>query len=131
MKIGNSVNDNRKAVALVADDDKLCLDVIVKMLTRLGYTVIKARDGKEAVELFKKYQNDIILVILDMKMPYNGGKTFRQLKLIDSNVKVLLASGWNEDYEIRSILAQGCNGFISKPFNLTMLSEKIQAILGQ
>lgn len=129
MKIGNGVKDNRRAVALVADDDEFCLDVIVQMLTRLGFTVIKAKDGKEAVDLFKKHQNVITIVILDMKMPYNGGKTFRQLRLIDNNVKVLIASGWNEDYQIRSIMAQGCNGFLSKPFNLSMLSEKIQAIM--
>ena len=92
--------------------------------------MLKARDGKEAVDIFKKDPNNITLVILDMRMPYNGGKTFRQLKQIDNNVKVLLTSGWNEDYQIRNILAQGCNGFISKPFNLAVLSNKIKSILG-
>jgi CheY-like chemotaxis protein len=112
-------------VILIADDDQLCLDVGVRMLQKLGYIVLKARDGQEAIEVYESNQNNIDLVILDMKMPYNGGITFDQLRKINADVKILITSGYTEDYRIRELINQGCNGFIPKPFNLIVLSEKI------
>lgn len=115
----------RKPVILFADDDQLCLDVGVRMLQKLGYTVLKARDGQEAIEVYKGNQDNIDLVILDMKMPNNGGLTFDQLRKINDDVKILITSGYTEGYRIRELMGQGCNGFIQKPFNLMVLSEKI------
>jgi CheY-like chemotaxis protein len=80
MQIEDKNAENRQPVIMYADDDKICLDVSVQMLQRLGYTVLKAIDGKEAVEVYKNNQEKIDLVILDMVMPYNGGRTFEQLK---------------------------------------------------
>ena len=65
------------------------------------------------------------LVILDMRMPYNGGRAFEQLKRIKSDVKVIIASGYTEDQRIRQMYEQGCIGFIQKPFRINKLSEKI------
>ena len=76
MQIEDKNAENRQPVIMFADDDKICLDVSVQMLQRLGYTVLKAKDGKEAVEVYKNNQDKIDLVILDMVMPYNGGRTF-------------------------------------------------------
>jgi CheY-like chemotaxis protein len=118
-------------VILIADDDQLCLDVGVRMLQELGYTVLKARDGQEAIEVYKTNQNNIDLVILDMKMPNNGGLTFDQLRKINADVKILIISGYTEDYRIRELINQGCEGFIQKPFNLMVLSEKIMKALNK
>ena len=119
----------RQPVILFADDDQLCLDVGVRMMQKLGYTVLEARDGHEAIEVYKTNQNNVDLVILDMKMPNNGGLTFNQLRKIDVDVKILITSGYTEDYRIRELISQGCDGFIQKPFNLMVLSEKIMKAL--
>ena len=122
-------NDGRQPVILFADDDAICLDVGVKILQKLGYKVLDARDGQEAIEVFLKNQSEVNLVILDMKMPYNGGKAFSQLKKINANVKVLIASGYAKDQQIREMMEQGCSGFIQKPFSLNVLSQKITNVL--
>ena len=123
MQTNNKENSNRKPVILFADDDELCLDVGVKILQKLGYSVLQARDGQEVLEVFEDNKNTVDLVILDMKMPYNGGRAFDQLKRIKSDVKVLIASGYTEDQRIREMYEQGCIGFIQKPFRVNILSK--------
>ena len=125
MQTNNKENSNLKPVILLADDDKLCLDVGVKILQKLGYSVLQARDGQEVLEVFENNKNSVDLVILDMKMPYNGGRAFDQLKRIKSDVKVIIASGYTEDQRIREMYEQGCIGFIQKPFRVNILSKKI------
>ena len=125
MQTDKKENDERQPVILFADDDPACLDVGVKILQKLGYKVLDARDGQEAIEVFLNNQSEVDLVILDMKMPYNGGKAFSQLKKISANVKVLIASGYAKDQQIREMMEQGCSGFIQKPFSLNVLSQKI------
>ncbi len=125
MQTNNKENSNRQPVILFADDDELCLDVGVKILQKLGYSVLQARDGQEALEVFEDNKNTVDLVILDMKMPYNGGRAFDQLKRIKSDVKVIIASGYTEDQRIREMYEQGCIGFIQKPFRVNILSKKI------
>ena len=125
MQTNNKENSNRKPVILFADDDELCLDVGVKILQKLGYSVLEARDGHEALEVFEDNKDTVDLVILDMRMPYNGGKAFDQLKQIKSDVKVLIASGYTEDQQIREMFKQGCIGFIQKPFSVNLLSKKV------
>ena len=129
MQTDKKENDKRQPVILFADDDKMCLEVGVKMLQKLGCKVLGARDGYEAIEVFLYNQSEVNLVILDMKMPYNGGNTFSQLKKISANVKVLIASGYAEDQQIREMMKQGCSGFIQKPFSINALSRKIMNVL--
>ena len=129
MQSDKKENDERQSVILFADDDEICLDVGVKMLQKLGCIVLEARDGKEAIEVFLNNQSEVDLVILDMKMPYNGGTTFYQLKKINANVKVLIASGYAKDQQIKEMMEQGCSGFIQKPFSINALSQKILNVL--
>ena len=125
MQTDKKENDERQRVILFADDDEICLDVGVKMLQKLGCIVLEARDGKEAIEVFLNNQSEVDLVILDMKMPYNGGTAFFQLKKINADVKVLIASGYAKDQKIREMMEQGCCGFIQKPFSINVLSQKM------
>ena len=129
MQTNNKENSNLKPVILFADDDELCLDVGVQILQKLGYSVLRARDGQEALEVFENNKNTVDLVILDMRMPHNGGRAFDQLKQIKSDVKVLIASGYTEDRVIRDMFEQGCVGFIQKPFSVSVLSKKITKAL--
>jgi DNA-binding NarL/FixJ family response regulator len=79
--------------------------------------------------VFTRNKNKVDLVILDMRMPFNGEKAFRKLKKIKDDIKILITSGWVDDYRVQKMIDQGCNGFIQKPFNLAVLSEKIKTIL--
>jgi two-component system, cell cycle sensor histidine kinase and response regulator CckA len=114
---------------LLIDDENMILDVGKMMLERLGYRVYTASNGKEALEIFKNRKKEIDLVILDMIMPdMGGGETFDQLKTIDSDVKVLLSSGYSIDGQASDILKRGCQGFIQKPFSMAEVSKKVHKI---
>jgi len=115
---------------LLVDDEEMVADVGQKMLQKLGYRVVLAKSGRKAVEIFKRLQQRIDLVILDMIMPDMGGsETFDQLKTIAPDVKVLLSSGYSIDGQASQIMKRGCSGFIQKPFNLKHFSRKIREIL--
>ncbi|MDP2992889.1 MAG: response regulator [Deltaproteobacteria bacterium] len=115
---------------LLVEDEAIVLDVCKDMLTEIGYKVLVARSGREAVEVYGKQKEEIDLVILDMIMPdMGGGEAYDRIKEMDPKAKVLLSSGYSIDGEASEILARGCNGFIQKPFNIKELCEKIRALL--
>ncbi|MBW1840636.1 MAG: response regulator [Deltaproteobacteria bacterium] len=115
---------------LLVDDEEIIIDVGQQVLTKLGYTVMTANSGKEAIVTYEENKDKIDLVILDMIMPeMDGGSTFDKLKEIDPEIRVLLSSGYSINGQADEILNRGCNGFIQKPFSMTALSKKIREIL--
>ncbi len=117
---------------LLVDDEERVLDVSVEMLERLGYTVLVARGGSEAVEIYKENKDKIDLVILDMIMPWmGGGEVYDRMKEFNPKLKVLLSSGYSMGSQAKEILKRGCDGFIQKPFSMNDLSEKIWEILDE
>ncbi len=115
---------------LIVDDEELVLDVGVNMLAKLGYTVLEAHNGTEAVDIFKANHQKIKLVILDIIMPdMGGGAVYEKIKSIDPDVKVLLSSGYSVDGQAIELLERGCDGFMQKPFTMEELSGKITQIL--
>nr|MDJ0856524.1 response regulator [Desulfobacterales bacterium] len=116
---------------LVVDDEKFITEITREWLSELGYTVIEAPSGSAAVEIYEEHQAAIDLVILDVVMPgMDGGETFERLQSIDPDVRVLLTSGYGFNKRAEEIVALGCLGFISKPYNILQLSEKIGSLLG-
>ncbi|MFH0728959.1 MAG: response regulator [Pseudomonadota bacterium] len=125
----SNIRKGRETILLV-DDELNVIDVTEEMLQSVGYKVLTARSGMEAIELFKKNRENIDLIILDMIMPgLGGGETFDCLKALDPNVRVLLSSGYSLKGEAKEILNRGCNGFIQKPYTLAQLSEKLNDII--
>ena len=115
---------------LLVDDEGMIIEVGTKMLTRFGYKVITARSGGEALEIYRAEHERIDLVVLDMIMPdMSGGETFKHLKAIKPDVKVLLSSGYSINGQAKDILDQGCRGFIQKPFSMRELSQRIRSAL--
>ena len=115
---------------LLIDDEEMIIKVGEELLHELGYEVLSARSGQEAIELYQKNADKIDLVIMDMIMPgMGGGETFDRLKRINRNIKVLLSSGYSINGQASKILERGCDGFIQKPFNLIQLSDKIRGII--
>ena len=123
-----------KETVLLVDDEEMILDVGQEILKTLGYKVILARSGKEAIELVSKTLGTAPsapdLVILDMIMPdMGGGEVYDKLKKANPDIKVLLSSGYSIKGQAYEIMERGCNGFIQKPFNINDLSQKIREIL--
>ena len=115
---------------LLVDDEDAIIDVGSQLLKNLGYEVLTAQSGEEAVEIFEGIQNEIQLIILDMIMPeVSGGETYDKLKEINPDIKVLLSSGYSVHGQASEILDRGCDGFIQKPFNLKNLSRKIRDLM--
>ena len=115
---------------LLVDDEQMMLDIGRDLLQTMGYRVITARDGEEAVEVYRGRSDEIDLVLLDIVMPkMGGGQAYDCIKSINPSVKVLLLSGYSIDGEATQILSRGCNGFIQKPFNLEQLSRSVKSVL--
>ncbi len=115
---------------LVVDDEEMVLEVGKEMFESLGYTILIAKDGKEAIEIYEKNHDTIDAVILDMIMPgISGGETFDRLKKINPEIRVLLSSGYGLDDKVQAIMDRGCKGFIQKPFKIVDLSQKLRVIL--
>lgn len=118
-----------ETVLLVADKEMI-VDVASQMIERLGYAVISATSAKQAIELYAQRSDKIDLVILDMDMPEMvGDEIILQLRKINSQARVLLASGYGLEQQPGEILALGVNGFLQKPFNLSQLSLKLRQTL--
>ena len=129
MQTAKAGNDGKRVILLV-DDEDLVLDVGTKMLRHLGYDVLEAGDGREAVDIFRKNKNSLDLVILDMNMPgMDGAIVYDKLIKIQADAKVLIASGYFENRRIRNILRNGFTGFIQKPFTVEVLSQKLTEML--
>ena len=130
-EVFNELFDAIETVLLI-DDEQMIIDVGKEMLTQLGYKVLTAISGIEALEVYRRNQDTIDLLVLDMIMPdMEGGATYDKIKALNPNVKVLLASGYSIDGRASEIMKRGCNGFIQKPFNMKELSDKIRNILDE
>jgi CheY-like chemotaxis protein len=116
---------------LVADDEDDVREVVGAMLRSLGYRVIDARNGAEALELFRERFREIDLVLLDRMMPrMTGDQAFAEMRRISPAVRGLLASGYDESGRIREIVSGGFGGFLRKPFRRSELGRKVEEILG-
>lgn len=116
---------------LLVDDEKAIIEVCGEILSTLGYNIITAGNGREALKIYEANKDKIDLVILDMIMPgFGGSETFDNLKLINPKVRVMLSSGYIISDQVKNLMAKGCRGFIQKPFRMEELSEKIREVLG-
>jgi PAS domain S-box-containing protein len=115
---------------LLVDDEEMIIDVGTELLKKMGYRVLTAHRGKEAIEIYGQNKDRVAIVILDLIMPeMSGGEVYERLKEINPDVKVLLSSGYSLKGEAAHILKRGCHGFIQKPFKTNELSNKIREIL--
>jgi len=115
---------------LLVDDEDMVLEIGRALLETMGYRVVTAKDGEEAIALYENEGPGIDLVLLDMVMPgLGGGEVYDRLKTINPGMKCLLLSGYSIDGEASEIIQRGCDGFIQKPFKLRDLSKSIREIL--
>ncbi len=125
-----SFDDIKKGIVLIVDDEETVRTVGKRMLQHLGFNVLTAEDGRDAMKVFKSHQDEITCVLLDMTMPHMDGEaTFREIRRIRKDVKVILCSGYNEQDTTQRFVGKGLAGFIQKPFQLTELKKKLFEVL--
>lgn len=118
-----------KPLILLVDDEEIIRDVGRSLLGSLGYRVIMASNGKEAIEIYRERTNEISLIILDLVMPVMDGESaFKEIRRINPKVKVIISSGYSADK--KDVLRNtGVKGFISKPFRLGDIAEIVKKAL--
>jgi len=114
---------------LLADDEETVRLLGREMLEELGFDVLTASDGRDAVEVFRRHMEEIVCVLLDLTMPkLDGEQAFRALRLLKQDVKVIMSSGYNEQEVTQKFVGKGLSGFIQKPYRLAEMSRKLQEI---
>ena len=122
--------DKEKRTALIVDDDEIMLDIESFMLQRIGFNTLKASNSVEACRLYEDKKQDIDIVVLDIIMPEEKGTdTYKRLKRMNPDIRVLISSGSEKDRDVDEILNDGQNGFIKKPFKLDEFTFNVNKIL--
>ena len=115
---------------LLVDDEIVIRNLCELVLSKLGYTVLKASDGESALKIFVEQMEKIDLVILDIIMPGMGGeKCLQELLKYKPDLKVLIASGFSGKIGGGSLLETGIKGFIHKPFEMNYLVSTVRDVL--
>ena len=114
---------------LLVDDDKSVREVGKDMLEAIGFNVIMAVDGQEAVEIFRDSSNEIDCVLLDLTMPRMSGKEcFLELRKIRKDVRIIIYSGYSKEETAKKFIDMGVNEFLQKPFQLITLKNKMRKV---
>lgn len=115
---------------LLVDDDETILDITRMMLTMLGFEVLSASGGIEAVEIFQQHKNAIRFVLTDFAMPHlNGLETLTALRQIAPGIPVILASGYSEEQVMDDTHPERPQAFLAKPYDLQALKDAIYRTL--
>ncbi len=115
---------------LVIEDEEIVMEVLRAILERLGYRILKAKTGKEAIDIAKTFDGQIDLALLDIKLTdMSGTKVYPLIMKVRPALKVLVCSGYSIDGPAQGLLDAGAQGFIQKPFTLEILSAKLKKIM--
>ena len=116
-------------VVLLVDDEQPVIDVAGRMLEMLGFSVVAAKDGIEALEVFRRKSSEIDYILLDLTMPRrNGEETFRDIRRIDPVVPIVLSSGYSELEVASRFSGENVAGFIQKPYRFEELRDLMRKI---
>jgi CheY-like chemotaxis protein len=128
VRIANA--EGTRELILIVDDEDFVTLLAQRVLTDEGYRVVTAKDGFQALDIYKKLQGEIKLVILDFTMPImDGSEVFSELRMINPEVPVVLSSGFTEQDKLKWMLAKGLRGFIPKPYTQQKLLVQVRSTL--
>ncbi|MCX5881094.1 MAG: ATP-binding protein [Deltaproteobacteria bacterium] len=115
---------------LLVEDEEQVRKMVKIMLTRLGFIVLTAKDGVEAIEVFRQHQDEVRCVLSDLTMPRMGGwDTLAALRKLSPDIPVILSSGYDEAHVMAGEHPERPNAFLGKPYQLKGLSDTINRIL--
>jgi CheY-like chemotaxis protein len=120
-----------KGKILLMDDEQIILDVTHEVLTFLGYTVVFAKEGAAAIELYKKEKaagHPFDLVILDLSVPegMNGREAIEKLHAFDPNIKAIVSSGYSNDPVMQDFASYGFSGRLTKPYRIPEIKSLLE-----
>ena len=119
-----------EGTVLIIEDEEVLVKLFKQILEMLGYRVLEAKTGKEAVELAKTFDGQIDLALLDIKLPdMDGGRVYPLIMEARPDLKVIVCSGYSIDGPAQEILDAGAEGFIQKPFLIAPFAKKIKEVL--
>jgi two-component system cell cycle sensor histidine kinase/response regulator CckA len=132
--------DQKKATIMIVDDQEMVRSLVADLLTDLNYTVITAKDGREAVDTYRglmdeaheqeRIEHPVDLVILDMVLPNCDGKeTFERLREMNPGVRVIISSGYDVDDRVQELRNRGAVGFLQKPYHIETLLNLVRKVL--
>ena len=114
-------------IILVVDDEPTILETTQAALEGMGYQVLLANDGLEAVELFRARHAEIALVVMDLTMPrMDGREAFEAMLMLKPNARIVLTSGYSEQESVHQMLGRGLAGFLPKPYPIAALRKIVQ-----
>ena len=114
---------------MLVDDEPTVRAVGKRMLERLGFEVLTAVDGQEAVELFRNRSDDVDCVVMDLTMPHlDGREALAELQYIRSDVKVIISSGYGES-ALSDLHNRGVAGLLCKPYQFQELADTLRQVL--
>jgi CheY-like chemotaxis protein len=117
---------------LLVDDDEMLRRMITRRLEKMGFTVLTASDGIEALDVFREKMDDIACILLDLTMPRMGGEeAFRELRLLKDDGPVILSSGYSEDEVAKRFAGTGLAGFLKKPCSTKDMMAKLREVGGE
>ena len=125
-----------KGRVLVMDDEKLIRDIVVQFLTMMGFEALKAEDGREAMDMYRKAKESghaFDVVIMDLTIPggMGGKETIKKLLAYDPAVIAIVSSGYSNDPIMSNCEAYGFKGVIKKPYRIEELSDALRDLLGR
>jgi CheY-like chemotaxis protein len=113
---------------LLVDDEDAVRDIGRRLLEEAGFEVVGAADGTEAVDYYREHADEVSCVLLDLTMPKMGGEeTFRELRKIRGDVRVVLSSGFSEQEAVGRFAEGGITGFVQKPYRFDKLVAEVEA----
>ena len=128
---GATKNDWRgEGTVILVDDEETIRTMGARMLASLGFTVLTVADGREALAVYAEHRDEITLVLLDLTMPHmDGEETFRELRLLNPKIRVVMSSGYTENDITARFAGKGLVGFVQKPYSPAELAEQLRAAL--
>jgi PAS domain S-box-containing protein len=117
---------------LAVDDESTVLALARDILEMHGYKVLTARNGEEALRLYRERSGEIDLVLLDLTMPVMGGlDCFRQMQKVDPQVRVVISSGFSAESTANEVMKEGALGYVPKPYDIDVLARIVREALGK
>jgi hemerythrin-like metal-binding protein len=117
---------------LVVDDEEALRAMAGTALCRLGFKVLEARDGQEALEVFQANREQISLILMDLTMPRMDGEVaFRELRRAGARIPILLSSGFGPEEALQRFTGKGLAGFLQKPYRFQALVDAVRDALGE
>jgi two-component system cell cycle sensor histidine kinase/response regulator CckA len=121
---------NGNGTILVIEDEEAVIDVSRAMLEHLGFNILEARTGSEALNVARSYNGPIDLALLDIGLPdMDGRKLYPLIKEVRPDIKAIVSSGYTIEGPAKEILMAGAEGWIQKPYTLQAFSEKVSEVL--